>query len=40
VASWAATRDEIRQEILTRGWSDRAGAFTQAFAPTIWTRQR
>src|SRR3984957_19302943 len=31
VADWEAARDEIRAAILTRGWSDRAGAFTQAF---------
>src|SRR5262249_31099607 len=31
VSSWIATRDEIRQVILTHGWSDRAGAFTQRF---------
>jgi len=31
VEAWAAARDEIRTAILTRGWSDRAGAFTQAF---------
>ena len=31
VADWAATRDEIRQAILTQGWNERAGAFTQAF---------
>jgi GH15 family glucan-1,4-alpha-glucosidase len=31
VEGWAATRDKIRTAILTRGWSDRAGAFTQAF---------
>jgi alpha,alpha-trehalase len=31
VASWAETRDEIRQAILTHAWSERAGAFTQAF---------
>jgi alpha,alpha-trehalase len=31
VPAWAATRDEIRAAILERGWSDRAGAFTQAF---------
>jgi GH15 family glucan-1,4-alpha-glucosidase len=31
VASWSATRDAIREAILTRGWSERAGAFTQAF---------
>jgi GH15 family glucan-1,4-alpha-glucosidase len=30
-SGWAATRDEIRAAILERGWSDRAGAFTQAF---------
>jgi alpha,alpha-trehalase len=28
---WAAAQDEIRDAILTRGWSERAGAFTQAF---------
>jgi GH15 family glucan-1,4-alpha-glucosidase len=31
VDSWAAARDEIRAAILDRGWSDQAGAFTQAF---------
>jgi alpha,alpha-trehalase len=31
VAGWTATWDEIRAAILERGWSDRAGAFTQAF---------
>jgi alpha,alpha-trehalase len=31
VEEWAATRDEIRAAILSRGWNDRAGAFTQAF---------
>jgi GH15 family glucan-1,4-alpha-glucosidase len=31
VAGWAATRDEIRAAILEHGWSERAGAFTQAF---------
>ena len=29
--SWKQTQDQIRQAILTRGWSDRAGAFTQSF---------
>jgi len=28
---WAAARDEIRAAILSRGWSEKAGAFTQAF---------
>jgi GH15 family glucan-1,4-alpha-glucosidase len=28
---WTRTRDEIRQAILDRGWSDRAGAFAQSF---------
>ena len=28
---WAAARDEIRAAILERGWSEKAGAFTQAF---------
>jgi GH15 family glucan-1,4-alpha-glucosidase len=31
VEGWAAIRDEIRAAILSRGWNDRAGAFTQAF---------
>ena len=31
VADWETARDEIRAAILTRGWNDRAGAFTQAF---------
>jgi len=31
VESWAATREEIRAAILDRGWSERAGAYTQSF---------
>ena len=31
VADWEAARDEIRAAILTRGWNEEAGAFTQAF---------
>jgi GH15 family glucan-1,4-alpha-glucosidase len=31
VARWAKHRDEIRTAILDDGWSDTAGAFTQAF---------
>ena len=31
VARWQSGREEIRNAILERGWSDRAGAFTQAF---------
>jgi GH15 family glucan-1,4-alpha-glucosidase len=31
VTGWAATRAEIRAEILERGWNEQAGAFTQAF---------
>jgi alpha,alpha-trehalase len=31
VESWKQTRDQIREAILTRGWSDRANAFTQSF---------
>jgi len=31
VAYWRQTAADIRQAILERGWSDRAGAFTQAF---------
>jgi alpha,alpha-trehalase len=30
-AQWAAARDEIRAAILEHGWSEQAGAFTQAF---------
>ena len=31
VEGWAGVREEIRDAILERGWSDRAGAFTQSF---------
>jgi GH15 family glucan-1,4-alpha-glucosidase len=31
VPRWEAAREAIRREILERGWSDKAGAFTQAF---------
>lgn len=31
VESWERTRAQIREAILTRGWSDRANAFTQSF---------
>jgi GH15 family glucan-1,4-alpha-glucosidase len=31
VAGWERTRDQIREAVLTRGWSDAAGAFTQYF---------
>ena len=31
VAHWAEERDAIRAAILTEGWSDEAGTFTQAF---------
>ncbi len=31
VADWGTARDEIRAAILTHGWNERAGAFTQAF---------
>lgn len=31
VAAWTATREQIRAAILTRGWNERVGAFTQAF---------
>jgi alpha,alpha-trehalase len=31
VESWTATRQEIRAAILEHGWSERAGAYTQAF---------
>jgi alpha,alpha-trehalase len=31
IGSWTQTRDQIREAILTQGWSDRAQAFTQSF---------
>ena len=31
VGAWEQTKDEISEAILTRGWSDRANAFTQSF---------
>jgi alpha,alpha-trehalase len=31
VSGWAAARDQIRTAILEQGWSEKAGAFTQAF---------
>jgi GH15 family glucan-1,4-alpha-glucosidase len=31
VEDWVQTRSRIEQAILSRGWSDRVGAFTQAF---------
>jgi GH15 family glucan-1,4-alpha-glucosidase len=31
VVEWTQARDQIRTAILTRGWSDRANAFTQSF---------
>ncbi|MFZ0665469.1 MAG: glycoside hydrolase family 15 protein [Acidimicrobiales bacterium] len=31
VGAWKQTQDEIREAILTKGWSDRAKAFTQSF---------
>jgi alpha,alpha-trehalase len=31
VETWTRERDTIRDAILTEGWSDRAGAYTQAF---------
>jgi GH15 family glucan-1,4-alpha-glucosidase len=31
IDGWAATREQIRDAILTLGWSEKAGAFTQAF---------
>src|ERR671934_646776 len=30
-AEWAAARDEIREAILTRGWSEARGAYAQSF---------
>jgi alpha,alpha-trehalase len=31
VEAWKQTQDQIREAILTRGWSDRANAFAQSF---------
>jgi len=31
VAAWGAARETLREQILGRGWSERAGAFTQTF---------
>ncbi len=31
VAAWALAREEVRAAILAQGWSDRVGAYTQAF---------
>ena len=31
VEPWKQTQNQIREAILTRGWSERAGAFTQSF---------
>jgi GH15 family glucan-1,4-alpha-glucosidase len=31
VEDWKETRGKVREAILNRGWSDRAGAFTQSF---------
>ena len=31
INEWVATREQIRDTILQRGWSEKAGAFTQAF---------
>ena len=31
VAAWKQTQDQIRDAIVTKGWSDRAKAFTQSF---------
>ncbi|MEV4808847.1 glycoside hydrolase family 15 protein [Micromonospora avicenniae] len=31
IAGWAAARDEVRQAVLSQGWSDRLQAFTGAF---------
>ena len=31
VASWKATMDEIHETVVSKGWSDKAGAFTQYF---------
>jgi alpha,alpha-trehalase len=31
IESWTQTRDQIREAIETKGWSDRAKAFTQSF---------
>jgi len=34
VERWKATREEIAEAVLTQGWNDQAGAFTQYFGST------
>jgi GH15 family glucan-1,4-alpha-glucosidase len=34
VEAWTAARDEIAEAVLTQGWSEEAGAFTQYFGST------
>jgi GH15 family glucan-1,4-alpha-glucosidase len=34
VADWQRARDEIAEAVLTRGWNEEAGAFTQSFGST------
>ncbi len=35
VEAWEQTQAQIREAILTRGWNDRAGAFTQSFGSDV-----
>jgi GH15 family glucan-1,4-alpha-glucosidase len=34
VSAWKSARDEVWEEVVTRGWSEEAGAFTQYFGST------
>jgi alpha,alpha-trehalase len=40
IASWTTIRDEIRQAILTHGWSMQAGPSRSPLAPMTWMRRR
>ena len=37
VDGWKSTRDEIAEAIISKGWNEAAGAFTQSFGPRIST---
>jgi GH15 family glucan-1,4-alpha-glucosidase len=34
VETWRRVRDQLRDEVLTRGWSEEAGSFTQSYSTT------
>jgi pentatricopeptide repeat protein len=35
IASWAAARDRLYEQIMSRGWNEKAGAFTQHYATEV-----